>query len=83
MTSIYVMELGPEDVHFRGGLISACSPVTPLTLNLQELTRRMAQYWQSLVPLPQSALDTISDGAYYTLLIEDNLRLVSFNSDYG
>ena len=43
----------------------------------------MAQYWQSLVPLPQSALDTIADGGYYTLLISERLRLLSFNSDYG
>ena len=50
---------------------------------LQELTRKMADYWQKLVPLPQSALDTIADGAYYTTLIEDKLRVLSFNSDYG
>ena len=43
----------------------------------------MAEYWQTLVPLPQSALETIRDGAYYTLLLQDKLRLLSFNSDYG
>ena len=43
----------------------------------------MAEYWQTLAPLPQTALDTIRDGAYYTLLIQDKLRVLSFNSDYG
>ena len=49
----------------------------------QELTKKLAQYWSDVVPLPQSALDTISEGGYYTLLIRDKLRLLSFNSDYG
>ena len=43
----------------------------------------MAAYWQELVPLPQSAVETITDGAYYTTLIQDKLRVLSFNSDYG
>ena len=43
----------------------------------------MAEYWEALVPLPQSALDTIADGAYYSLLVRDKLRVLSFNSDYG
>ena len=50
---------------------------------MQELTKKLAQYWQSLVPLPQSALDTIAEGGYYTVLIQDRLRLLAFNSDYG
>jgi sphingomyelin phosphodiesterase len=61
-------------------------PVSEYTGSLpdyQNLNRKLAQYWQSLVPLPQSALDTISDGAYYTILIQDRLRLISFNSNYG
>ena len=49
----------------------------------QNLNRKLAQYWQQLVPLPQSALDTITDGAYYTVPIQEGLRLVSFNSNYG
>ena len=43
----------------------------------------MAGYWEKLVPLPQTALDTIADGAYYTTLVQDKLRVLSFNSDYG
>ena len=49
----------------------------------QELTKRMAEYWQKGATLPQSAVETIAEGGYYTLLISDGLRLVSFNSDYG
>jgi sphingomyelin phosphodiesterase len=49
----------------------------------QELTKRMAEYWQRGATLPQSAVETIAEGGYYTLLISDGLRLVSFNSDYG
>ena len=43
----------------------------------------MAEYWQKGATLPQSAVETIAEGGYYTLLISDGLRLVSFNSDYG
>ena len=43
----------------------------------------MANYWSDLIPLPQSAIDTIIDGAYYTILVQDKLRILSFNSDYG
>ena len=56
---------------------------THLSLALQELNKKMADYWKQLAPLPQSALDTIADGAYYTTLIQDKLRVLSFNSDYG
>ena len=80
-----------EDQHTHTCIyISVCIYIRTCTwciyivhVSVQELTHKMAQYWESLVPLPQSALDTIEDGGYYTLLIREKLRLLSFNSDYG
>ena len=49
----------------------------------QALTHNLADYWQSWVDFPQEALDTIAQGGYYNVRITDNLRVISFNSDYG
>ena len=50
---------------------------------MQALTHNLADYWQSWVDFPQEALDTIAQGGYYNVPIMDNLRVISFNSDYG
>jgi sphingomyelin phosphodiesterase len=49
----------------------------------KELNEKMAGYWQRLAPLPPAALETIANGAYYTTLVQEGLRIISFNSDYG
>ena len=47
----------------------------------QDMTRRIAQYWQKWVEFPQEALETIANGGYYTMMIREGLQLVSINSD--
>ncbi|XP_064390899.1 sphingomyelin phosphodiesterase A-like [Halichondria panicea] len=52
-------------------------------LEFQALNRDLAYKWQKWADFPQDALDTIVEGGYYNIRIMDNLRLISFNSDYG
>jgi sphingomyelin phosphodiesterase len=47
------------------------------------LTASLADFWQQWVELPDSALQTIRSGGYYTMLIRPGLRLMSINTDYG
>ena len=47
------------------------------------LTSSLAEFWQQWVKLPSSALQTIRDGGYYTMLIRPGLRLMSVNTDFG
>ncbi len=55
----------------------------PMQFDLQALNRDLAYKWQKWADFPQDALDTIVEGGYYNIRIMDNLRLISFNSDYG
>ena len=50
---------------------------------LQHLTKKLSDYWQKWVNFPLEATATIADGGYYSVKIMSNLRLISFNSNYG
>ena len=59
-------------------------PFLPPSLpQFQVITRTLANYWMDWADLPPEALTTIAKGAYYSTKITDNLKLISFNSDYG
>ena len=47
------------------------------------LTAALAKLWKSWAPFPEGALETLSLGGYYTLMLKPKLRLISYNSDYG
>ena len=56
---------------------------TMLFTLVQYLTQQLAKYWQKWVEFPSDALATVAKGGYYTIKIEEGLRLIAFNSDYG
>lgn len=50
---------------------------------LQYLTEKLSEYWKKWVNFSQEAMGTIASGGYYSVKILSNLRLISFNSNYG
>jgi hypothetical protein len=47
------------------------------------LTEKLSEYWKKWVNLSEEAVDTIASGGYYSVKVLNNLRLISFNSNYG
>ena len=50
---------------------------------MQYLTEKLSEYWKKWVNFSEEAVDTIASGGYYSVKILNNLRLISFNSNYG
>ena len=50
----------------------------------QEVTQQLAQYWQKWVNFTDVAMETVKRSACYSVVIPNtNLKLVSFNANYG
>ena len=50
---------------------------------MQYLTEKLSEYWKKWVNFSEEAVDTIASGGYYSVKVLNNLRLISFNSNYG
>lgn len=57
----------------------APTSVTDETVSVQWLYNFLADQWQ--IWLPESALETLRKGGYYTLLLRPGLRIIALNSN--
>ena len=53
------------------------------TDNLQDGNLDLSLLWQELAGFGREQLETFQYAAYYTTLLQDGLRVISYNSNYG